>query len=177
MNSQPFAELISAYLDGVPGAADVLNDALEESGRSRVVTDGDTGERLAIVLEELLVEPLARRVALDFARHVAGYCEPAHVQNVLKAKEHEAALQSGATTAASNYDNDEVAHRSLHQGMLHSLGWEEEDSPKSSAAWALWGALLIPVRYVAQAAQRANTTELQWQVEHLKKLLMSPLEC
>ncbi len=39
MSQQPFAELICAYLDGVPGAAEVLNDALEESCRPRVMVD------------------------------------------------------------------------------------------------------------------------------------------
>ncbi len=54
------------------------------------------------------------------------------------------------------------------RSLLHQLGWNHENTAQASAAWALWGALQIPVRYVAQAAQRANTSELDWQVAHLK---------
>ena len=176
MTAQPFAELICAYLDGVPGASDVLNDALEESGRPRVVVDGTAGERLALVLERLLIEPLAKRAAVDFARHVLNVVDSPLAQAVMEQKSaqvdpaaSEADLQR-ATARLAEFD-DERARPS--QGYLYQLGWSDENTPQASAAWALWGALRIPVRYVASAAQRAVTTELQWQIEHLKQLVQS----
>ena len=175
MNAQPFAELICAYLDGVPGASDVLNDALEESGRARVVVDGTTGERLALVLEHLLIDSLARRVAVDFARHVIGICDSPLAQAVIEHKSvqvdpvaSEEELQR-ATARLSEFGDE---HTQPQQGFLYELGWGEENTPQTSAAWALWGALRIPVRFVASAAQRTVTTELPWQIEHLKQLLM-----
>ncbi len=74
MSQQPFAELICAYLDGVPGAAEVLNDALEESCRPRVMVDGAPNERLALVLEELLVEPISRDGSLSIMRDALPAC-------------------------------------------------------------------------------------------------------
>jgi hypothetical protein len=173
---QPFAELICAYLDGMPGAADVLNDALEESSRPRVVVDGTLGERLALVLEELLSEPVARRVAVDFAKHVASLCENPLAQEVIDRKSNQVDGIAPAETQSSHVleADEERPHDLLERGLLLRLGWNEENTPQASAAWALWGALQIPVRYVAQAAQRANTTELNWQVEHLKRILSGP---
>lgn len=173
MSPQPFAELICAYLDGLPGAAEVLNDALEESNRPRVAVDGTRGERLALVLEELLTEPIARRVAVDFAKHVAGLCANPLAQEVIDRKSAEvyegteAAMQ---TTEASAPDEEQEPEEFVRAELLR-LGWNPQNTPRASAAWALWGALQIPVRYVAVAAQRTNTTELDWQVEHLKQLL------
>ncbi len=56
-------------------------------------------------------------------------------------------------------------------GILQQLGWREESTPAGSAAWALWGALVVPVLSVARAAQRTAASELEWQVNHLKQLL------
>lgn len=173
MSPQPFAELICAYLDGLPGAAEVLNDALEESNRPRVAVDGPPGERLALVLEELLTEPIARRAAVDFAKHVAGLCASPLAQEVIDRK---SAQVSGATevvtqTAEARTSDEEPEPEEFERAELLRLGWNAQNTPRASAAWALWGALQIPVRYVAVAAQRANTTELDWQVEHLKHLL------
>lgn len=168
VNAQPFAELICAYLDGIPGSADVLNDALEDAGRSRAAVDGLPEERLAVVLENLLTESLARRISVDFARHVAGYCESPVAQSVIDAKQAQVeSLNVGVSVQGSLSDAIEPRE------VLFQLGWGRQNSARSSAAWSLWGALLIPVRYVAQAAQRANTTELQWQIEHLKQQLAS----
>lgn len=175
MNAQPFAELICAYLDGVPGACDVLNDALEEAGRARVVVDGTTGERLALVLEQLLIESLARRVAVDFARHVMGICDSPLAQAVMDQKSAQvdpAASDEDIQRATARLSELGDEHTRPQQGYLYELGWGDENTPQTSAAWALWGALRIPVRFVASAAQRAVTTELQWQIEHLKQLLL-----
>ncbi len=175
MSVQPFAELICAYLDGLTGASDVLNDALEESGKAREVVDGTTGERLALVLEQLLVEPLARRVAVDFARHVMEHCPAPLAQAVIAEKDAQIDPQASeadrqqATARLAEFGDE---HTSLEQAFLYELGWSDENTPQTSAAWALWGALRIPVRFVAAAAQRAATTELEWQIEHLKRLLM-----
>ena len=174
MSQQPFAELICTYLDGLPGAADILNDALEESGKPRLAVEGTMGERLALVLEQLLEEPLARRASVDFARHVVEHCDSPFARAVLDQKNaqvdpdaDEAALKSAAEKVAEFEDERFPSNYML----LNRLGWRSEASAKSSAAWALWGALQIPVHYVSLAAQRISTTELQWQVEHLKQLL------
>lgn len=173
MSPQPFAELICAYLDGVPGAAEVLNDALEESNRPRVAVDGTPGERLALVLDELLTEPVARRVAVDFAKHVAGLCANPLAQEVIDRKIAQVGegIEVATQTTEARAPDAEQEPEEVERAVLLRLGWNPQNTPRASAAWALWGALQIPVRYVAVAAQRANTTELDWQVEHLKQLL------
>lgn len=176
MSSHPFAELICAYLDGEPGAVDVLNDALEETGRARLVVDGGPGERLALVLEHLLADALAKRVSLDFAKHVVHLCDSPLAEAMLAKKETD--IDPGATAEQRRQATESLAELegeprfSRHSSPM-ALGWQGEAGPLSSAAWAAWGALMIPARYVAEAAQRINTTELQWQINHLKQLLSS----
>lgn len=174
MSSHPFAELICAYLDGLPGAAEVLNDALEEAGRARIAVEGATGERLALVLESLLTEPLARRVAVDYAKHVAQFCDGSFARAVLNQKSTQvdpAATPADIQRAEAKLESFEDDRMLFESMSLRRLGWNDENTPKASAAWALWGALQIPVRFVSLAAQRVSTTELDWQVEHLKELL------
>ncbi len=170
----PLAELIGAYLDGLPGAADVLNDALEESGRDRLAINGAPSERLACVLEHLLSPPLQRQVALDFAKHVLGYCESPYAEAVFGIKRVQ---NDPSATPAERLEAEEainalpVDNFTQRYSQLSQLGWTEHNTPQSSAAWSLWGALQIPLRYVAQAAQRVTSTECAWQIEHLKQLL------
>lgn len=177
ITTQPFAELICAYLDGEPGAADVLNDALEDSGQARIAVDGTRGERLALVLEQLLVEPLANRLSVDYAQHVIQYCDSPVAQAFLRQKQTEIDPAASAEVRQAERQAAEQALRSAagdsnwEPSALHRLGWDENVTPRSSAAWALWGALMIPVRFVADAAQRANSTELDWQINRLKQLL------
>ncbi len=173
MIAHPFADLICAYLDGLPSAADVLNDALEEAGRERVAVDGSAGERLALVLDEMLEEDVARKAAIEFARHVVGYCDSPQARALIQQKSSEL----DPTAAAVELPTSEVDGVGSNEDgpagytLLAQLGWSPRNTPKASAAWALWGALQIPVRYVAAAAQRANGSELEWQIERLKSLL------
>ena len=69
------APLIFAYLDGEPNSGEVLNDALEEQSRRRLVTDGDARHRLCLTLRHLIPLEKAFALATDFAAHVLDLLE------------------------------------------------------------------------------------------------------
>lgn len=161
----PLPALICDYLDGDDASLGVFNDALEELGRDRLVESKPLPARLQIVLDGVLPDHLAQRVALDFAEHVHGECDCDEARSLLQAKRRWL----------------EDSGRNVHHAparlvdSLYPLGWSDDNTPRSNAAWALWSALIMPPKFVAAAAQRVRRNELSWQIEHIKQVVMSQL--
>lgn len=159
----PLRALVCQYLDGDIVSREVLNDALEELGRDRSAVSGEPTDRMNAVLEKILPETLGHSVAVDFAEHVASICDNKDTAEILTMKRE--LLQPGASES----------DRLHFLRELHSLGWEPNNSEKSNAIWAVWSALLIAPKHVAAAARRARKNELDWQMNHLKSIVLAKL--
>jgi hypothetical protein len=154
---------ICVFLDGEPGAAEVLNDALELVGLERVAKDGNPAERLELVLTHLMPRPQAELLACEFAEHVM----PIAKKKSSNPKDLKKILKSKRSYLAGKVEFDVM--RKLAASALQ--GWTADNSPDSFALWAQWAAALAAPKDTAKSAQRVASTELEWQIERTKQFL------
>lgn len=158
----PYSALVSAYLDGENGSANVLDDFLEDKGEDRVAEVTDLPGRLKIVLDRLLPAREADDLACDFAEHVHSVLE----RNGIETKAVKDAL------AAKRQSGENVSSQELSVLADNALSdWQPDNSTVSRAIWSTWAAVLANPSCAAGSAQAARDGELEWQVERTKEVL------
>lgn len=162
MNS--ISSSICFYLDGEPGAADILNDALELIGAERTAVDGKTAERLELFLTKLIPREQAERLACDFAEHVL----PIAVKQSQQPKLAKKALQ-----AKRKLLDGKIDFRTLKESANKTLsGWQADNSPTSAAIWSIWSAAFGAPKDTAASAQKVSESEIDWQLERAKQFVL-----
>lgn len=163
--------LLTSILDGSEGAGEVLNDYFEERGEPRCVSEDfdylDLDDRLLLMLDDLLPERIARRVAADFAEHALENAE-LPTKRVKEAKQF---LNKCREFFQLENPTREMEVELVKQAGSYFSFIESESVANNQAIWSVWAVFMGKPSNVAIAARRTAVDENNWQNDHLVNTL------
>jgi hypothetical protein len=167
--------LAAAYLNGEPGAAEVLNDFLEEAGHPRIAANEARGNRLDELLVVLLTPDQLQQAAAAFVEH-ALQTNPPPDEAAAAARAAIDTYREWLGGKATAEQLKTVAAAALQSWMPSDENIDDEGAPlrDNGVAWSAWA---LTRRWPLVAARTARTIqpgEWKWQAEYVLQRLAGP---